>query len=286
MRPEDWEKYRDLARNMERLRPTVEQVKMYQDLARNAERMQPTPEQVESWRRQAEVIRKMLNDPALQQSHSQARQLFEQRNDVLAQMPNEATRKQLEEVARYLNSREFRSQRDAILQTNQLAQQRFGSEGLAAAGRVSARRTATDGSQQRGAERIRSGQAFSIIEEASELAASPEIRETIERADPEAVLRLDQEEREEALASEQIEIVDPSIGETDLFKFEVRTYTKEEWLEMHTQALIVLWTLEAAFGPLAVVPATTPIAAPIAGAIGGLIALLSITERVISRWED
>lgn len=58
----------------------------------------------------------MLNDPALQQAQLQARQLFEQHNHMLAQMPNEETRRQLEEVARYFNSREFQTQREAIRQ--------------------------------------------------------------------------------------------------------------------------------------------------------------------------
>lgn len=31
MRPEDWERYRDLARNMEQFQPTAEQLRMYQD---------------------------------------------------------------------------------------------------------------------------------------------------------------------------------------------------------------------------------------------------------------
>lgn len=212
--------------------------------------------------------------------------MFEQRNDILTQMPNEATRRQLIEASRYFNSGKFQSQRDAILQANQLARQRLGSEGLAAAGRVSARRTATDSSQQRGAERLKSGEASLIIEEAAELAASPEVRETIENADREAILRLDEEQRAEALASEPEAEVDPGIAETDLLEREYQQYTKEELLEMHTQALLILWTLEAAFVPLAMLPAATPIAGPIAGAIGSLIALLSVSERVISRWED
>lgn len=58
---------------------------------------------------------------------------------MLAQMPNEETRRQLEEVARYFNSREFQTQREAIRQANQVARERLGSEGLAAAGRVDAR---------------------------------------------------------------------------------------------------------------------------------------------------
>ncbi len=286
MRPEDWEHYRELARNMERLRPTAEQMKMYQELARNAERSLPSPDQLESMRRQAQMAQEMLNDPALQQSLSQAHRLFEQHNDVIAQMPNEATRKQLEQAARYFNSKEFQSQREAILQSSQLARERFGSEGLAAAGRISARRTATDGSQQRGAERVRAGQAASIIEEAAELAASPQVRETIEHADPETVLQLDEEERVEGSTPDAGVVVDPDIAGTNLTESEYQLYTKEELLEMHTQALIILWTLEAAFAPLAVVPATAPVAAPIAGAIGGVIAVLSVSERVIARWED
>ena len=181
--------------------------------------------------------------------------------------------------------------RYAILQANRTAHQRLGSAGLAAAERIASRRNATDGSQDRGAERIRAGQATEVLEEASKLAANPEVREVIERADPEAIMDLDEEQQVEAeqraestaLAPEVV--IEPRTIETDVYEGAYPEFTKEDILEIHTQALLVLLPLEAALAPLSFTPAS-PIAAPLAGGVGGAIALVTFSTMLISRWED
>ena len=165
-------------------------------------------------------------------------------------MPDAATQRAVLEATRYLNSEEFRAQRAAILQANEVAQQRLGTQGLAAAERIAALRTAADGSQQRAAELIRSGQGTRILEEASDLAASPQVRETLKRADYEALVRLDEEQPE--VPAQETE------GEPAEYEDELLEVPKEVLLARYRRALLVLLPLHAALAIEAAAPGTSP----------------------------
>lgn len=187
--------------------------------------MRPSPNQLEGMRLQTELARELLSDPAILQAHTVASRIFEQRDRALVQMPDAATQRAILEAAKYCDSEAFLTQRDAILQAAQMAQQRLGPESLAAVGRVAARRSAADGSQERAAERIRAGQATELLEEATQLAASPEIRETIELADPKALLQLDKEQQAEVPAAEQ-GTVEQGTAKPKVYEYEYPEFTK------------------------------------------------------------
>jgi hypothetical protein len=269
--PEDFDRIR---RNFEH----------YQRMGRNLEKMRPTQEQMESLRQQTQMMQEMLSDPKVQRSLSDVGRIVEARNSALAQMPDAATRERLLEAVRYVNSEEFRARRDATMEAARAARQHLGVEGLAAAQRIAARRTATDGSQDQAVERIRTGQAAELLEEATRLATSPEVRETIENTDPEALKRLDEEQsgvEANAMTETTAEPRTAGPGIPD----EYQGYTREDWLRMHDDALIALWTLEAYFAALLLTPAA-PSVAPAAVLVGGLIAIVSMSEKIISRSGD
>jgi len=121
---------------------------------------------------------------------------------------------------------------------------------LASAERIAVQRTAVNGSQARAVERIRAGEGPTLLKEAAELAASPEVRETIERADPETLARLDEEQQFEAPALLSWD----TTTERGVYSSAYTDYTKEDLLEMCQQAQLVLMPLEAAFVLLSFAP--------------------------------
>jgi len=275
MRPEDFERFRKLIRDVEKIRRSINvDIEQAQKLARDWERMGLSPEQEESIARETELIRELLSDPHILQAHAGARRLA-------AEMPDASTQRALLESARYFSSREFESQRDAIFQANQIARQYLGSQGLAAAMRIAARDAAAAGSQERAAERIRSGQVTRLLEEASELAASPEVRELIERADLEALVRLDEEEQSEALAPET-EVA----GGPEVYEDEYLEGTKEDLLERYERALLVLLPLQVALAIQAASPGAPPVFSSLSDTVECLIVVVVWLELMISRSED
>lgn len=93
-----------------------------------------------------------------------------------------------------LNSPGFLDRLEAARQASEVAEQRYGPDGLAAAQQIAAQRLAAGPGLERGAERILNGRADEILEEAAAIASSPEARQTIERADKDALLELAQQE--------------------------------------------------------------------------------------------
>lgn len=278
--PKDFKYIENMAREWTKNKKP-EDFEHLQERLLEAEKRWPSPEQIERLNQQTQMVRQWLSDPQARQAHEETARIIAQHGSTPAQMPNAETQKRLLEVARYFESREFQAQRDTILQANQMVRQRLGSEGLAAAQRIATRRTAADRSQEQAAERIKSGEATLLLQEATRLAASPEVRETIESADPETILRLDREERSEEFAAEpEASVERETVGE------EYAEFTKEELLEMHAQALMVLWPLEVALVMLALNPATSPLGTPLALAVGGLTVFVVWSERMIARWED
>jgi hypothetical protein len=187
------------------------------------------------------------------------------------------------QAAQYFGSREFQDQRDAVFQAIRAARRRLGPHRLASAQRIAVQRTAVNGSQARAAERIKAGEGPTLLKEATELAASPEIRETIARAYPETLARLDEEQQFKA----------PDLLSWDtttkrvVYEDEYPDLTKEDLLKMCDRARLVLLPLGGAFALLTLAP---PPVSPIFGSLsigtGGLIMFVEWSERMISRWED
>jgi hypothetical protein len=245
MRPEDFDRIRRMAREVEKLRPTLEQMESIHRQTEGRRKWLADPKVQEGMRRQMEAARQLGADPAIQQAQAEARRIFEQRNWVYAQMPDPATQKALVEAARYFNSPEFQAQRDAVLQAARAARQYLGPEGLAAAGRIASRRSSSSESQEPTAERVREGQAATILEEATKLAAKPEVRETIQAVDSEALLRLDEEQRAQEGASESEGVLESGPVELEDYRGELTELSKEDLIKVHDQALLLLLPLQA-----------------------------------------
>jgi hypothetical protein len=306
-RPEDFRQLQRMWREMENVRPSAEDLKGIQDVARERDKMmrpaaeelrrlQVTagdwakmrlpPAQLLSLRQETELVRGLLSDPGFQKAHLERGRLLSQRNSPLSHIPDAAMQASLLEAAQHFNSHEFMVRRPTIVQTTRVAQERLGPQGLAAAERISTRHTADDGSQQRAAERIKDGQTTELLEEASRLAATPEVRDIVERTDPDALEQLDEEQRTEIPTPDphvpdRLELVEP-----DIYEGEDPKRTKEDWLRIHNDALLVLFPLEAALAGTLLTPAA-PVTTPLAIGVGGVIAVVSFSERVIiARWED
>lgn len=251
--------------------------------------MRPSADQMKAFR-QAEMTRKALPDPATMRAHAEAALASQRRDQILVRMPDEATRKVMLEAARYFDSTSFAKQREAVLRAGQAAHQRLGSEGLAAASRIVARSAATDENQKQSVNRIETGQATAMLEEATRLAASAEVREAIEQANPETLAQFD-EEQGAAVTGLDPEILESEAAEwetaaPDTHQREYFGFNQQDLLKMHDQALIVLLPLEAALFFFMVANPDAPIVVSLTAAVSGLITLLTFTKLMISRWED
>src|SRR5215217_429413 len=149
MRPEDFEYFRRLARDLEKL--------------------QPSPEVQEALRHQAELSSSLFADPAVRRAHADAARWLAERNRLFAHQPDPATQRAIREAARYFNSPQFLSQRNAVQQAVEEARRHLGAEGLFAAGRVATRRSTSEGTAENAAERIEAGQATELLDEATNL---------------------------------------------------------------------------------------------------------------------
>lgn len=195
-------------------------------------------------------IRKMVSNPAFRQA-MEASRIVAERDRALAQIPDMTTQRALIEAAKFFDSTAFRAQRDTLLQVQQVAQQRLGTEGLAAAQRIATRHSGSEEDYEQVIERMRSGEAVELLNEATRLASSQEVRETIESADKEALVRLDEEE-----AAEQGKVSANStdfITELELYEDKHPEISKEQLLEMHHQALRLFLVLNAAVAAALVV---------------------------------
>jgi|SRR5829696_1804859 len=282
MRPEDFKWFQKLIRDVEKMRRSINvDIEQAQKLASDWERMGPSPEQEESIARGTELTLELFSDPQILQAYADASRLATQHNAILAQMPDASTQGALLESARYFSSRKFESQRDAVLQANQIARQKLGPQGLAAAMRIAARDVAAAGRLERAVERIRGGQVTRLLEEASELAASPEVRELLERADLEALVRLDEEEQSEVSAPET-EVA----GMPEVYEDEYLEDTKEALQERYERALLVLLTLKVALGIQLATPGAQPVVSSLSDTVDCLIAVVTLLQLMIIRSKD
>src|SRR5215218_8015389 len=121
MRPEDFERYRKLIRDAERMRRSVGDVSKIQSMLRQAERARrmalgaanqgPSPADLECLRREVEAAQRLYGPRSLR-AHADAQRIAAKNNSALAQMPDAATQRAVLEATRYLNSDEFRAHRD------------------------------------------------------------------------------------------------------------------------------------------------------------------------------
>jgi hypothetical protein len=292
MRPEDFERYRKMIRDAERMRRSlgdtsqiqrmVREVEQATRMARGSGNLGPSPADIESLRREVEIAQ-WLSDPQILRAHADAHRIVAQYNSAVAKMPDAATQRAILEAARYFGSREFQDQRDAVLQATRVARQHLGPQRLASAERIAVQRTAVNGSQEHAALRIRAGEGPTLLKEAAELASSPEVRETIEHADPETLARLDEEQEFEGPALLSWD----TTTERVVYGDEYSEFTKEHLLKMCDRAQLVLMPLEVAFVILSfAAPPVSPVFGPLSAGTGGLIIFVQWSEKVISRWED
>lgn len=85
-------------------------------------------------------LRQVLNDPTFKKAYLDAQWIAAERNKALAAMPDAETKRNLSEAAQYLNSKEFRAQREAMLQASEAMRRHLGAEGMAAAQHIVGRR--------------------------------------------------------------------------------------------------------------------------------------------------
>jgi hypothetical protein len=258
----------------------------FRRIARDWEKARPSVEQLEGIRRQTESVRRMLADPMVQRAHADAARIYNQQNRVLAQMPDPATQRALSEAMRYIKSPAFQNQRRTILRANELTQQRVGPPGVAAAERIATRRTTADGPVEEAAERIEAGQVAELLEQATELAGNPEILGLLQQADPDALVRVDEEQREEDSIPEGDTSTEPDVGMSGAYLAEYPDLTKEDLLEIHAEILLVLYPLEVALAWLSISNPGAPIFVTLLVVVGGLITFVHFSQMVISRWDD
>jgi hypothetical protein len=127
----------------------------------------------------------LADDPAIRAAHENAARIAAKRRDWTPNMPDAVTRKAISGAARVFDSDYFRSQSGALARSLSLAGTRLDPEGLASAGRVAGCRASESPGAGEAAERIEAGDAEALLQEAAELAASPEVRVHDERADVE-----------------------------------------------------------------------------------------------------
>lgn len=191
-----------------------------------------------------------------------------------------------------LNSPGFVERLARARQVGEIAAQRFGADGLAAAQQLAWQRLAAGPGLEQAAERIQNGHAAELLSEAASLAASPEVRETIEKTDKDEILRLAEEWRNQEAG--------PIAGEPDIeagAQSEVLEdyITKEELLELIDAVLELVNVIGAALAAMTIGPALAatditlnppPNVATLMAAHTGLVCLLLISKNRVASWDD
>lgn len=156
-----------------------------------------------------------------------------------------------------------------------LARTRLGPEGLATAGRVAGRRASEGDGADEAAERIEAGNAEALLEEAAELAASPELRDLIERADLEVLVRLDEQQTAEAEAEGDEPRAERTAEADRLAELWDRRPTKQQLRNVLDGGLLVLVPLETGLA-----------AAQLAVAYLVLTAIITTARMVLAVMDD
>lgn len=231
------------------------------------------------------ILERLSRDRGLQRALQESSRIYAERVRMLRGIDWQDVQRSLEVATRALRSPGFRDYMESVRRASEVAESRLGPDGLAASQRIASRKSAESTAElEQVAERIRSGQADEVLEEAAELAASPEVREEIERADKGAILRRAQEQENNDPNSLHGPILEPeAVADADV---EYPTLTKKELLELHDVALRLLFVLGAALS--AALLASTPLVSlpALITAVNALMLLLQWSERQINAWED
>jgi hypothetical protein len=130
------------------------------------------------------ILERLSRDESLRRTLQKSARIHAERERALRGIDWQAIQRSLETATRALRSLGFRSYMASIRRASEVAENKLGADGLAASQRIAARKWAESPADlERAAERIGSGRADEVLEEAAELVASPEVREGIERAD-------------------------------------------------------------------------------------------------------
>lgn len=149
-------------------------------------------EQMDMASRYYETVGEIMQRTDIRNHVADAARLYEERERALRGVPLEEISRRLATVGQTLNSPGVQSSLEAMRRANELAETRFGTEGLAAAQRILASRVAPDPSFVTGFERaerkIREGHADEVLEEAVAVVSGEDTRLTLEQADKDALL--------------------------------------------------------------------------------------------------
>lgn len=231
-------------------------------------------------------LRQILNDPAFKQAYTDTRWIAAERNKAIAAMPDVETQRTLAEAARYFNSEEFRAQREEMLRASETMREHLGSEGIAAAQRIVGRRLRATDNQDSVVESLNSREARQLLDEATRLASSPEVRETLEQVEASSLLQLD---ATEAAQNDSANV--DSIGLDAVLEFgdredERTELSKEELLQINRSALQLFLILSGTVAAILVV-STSGLSLPVLlTALNGLSALSQWSEIEITKWEE
>jgi len=162
---------------------------------------------------------------------------------------------------------------ESVHRANEAADRSLGADGLAASQGIASRRASESSADlERTVERVRNGEADKVLQEAAELAASPEVRQEIERADKDAILALAQEQEDQGPPSATEPVPE---SQTDFeMEAEYAEVSKQDLLELHDVALRLLFVLGAAFSAALVVASPLVSLAALMAAINALMLLL------------
>lgn len=184
-----------------------------------------------------------------------------------------------------LNSPRFLDRLERARQVGEIAAQRFGPDGVAAAQQLAAQRLVAGPDLEQAAERIRGGEVNDLLNEAADLAASPEVRETIEQAEKDEILRFAEEWTDREAPTDAGE-PDLEAGPHTEEAGEYSQSSKEKLLELFDKTL-KLWLVIGVAGAAALVVANPVLSLPNLVAMhNGLLCLLQLLERQIASWSD
>lgn len=160
-----------------------DQLRRLQEQAENVRRMEA---------RDRAALNKALGGPSTRRAIRDAMRVYAEREAAWRAVGASAVEHSLRSVMRTLNSPGFRAQMEGVIRAAQAAQNRLGADGILAAQYAAPSGIVTRPSFRSGYEgatgRIGEGRADEVLEEAAELAASPEILETVENADKEKLV--------------------------------------------------------------------------------------------------
>lgn len=228
------------------------------------------------WERHyAPIVKNIMQNPGVQTSMQRAIANI-MRNPAVLESMNTVSQRALSSASQALNSAAYRAYTAQLQRTNELIANRFSEQILSGVSRAVLSQLRSPDIYQPALERIRRGEADQLLREATELATSPEIQETIERADEQDLESFIRETETHTQADGEqtfeLDIDAADIQATGLSEEDIKRLRNQILLRL--RVLLVAFTAGMLFGNVAL--------APIVTALGGLIALLEIIEQMRS----